>query len=534
MSIRFKILGSIFIILVLSFAALTVTVSNIVRMRRTADKLRIVQQHISRNIEEANKLIQESSKYACMSLITGRKELMDKAISLTKRATDSLKDLKNNTSDRQLIKEVSRISGMIEAYKKELSSASAVFGNVNLSASQSREFNQIMSQGDAISERLEKAKNSILQALDNQFAQQASSSKKITSFTIALMIINFIVGFAIALVLSNRISETSKKLSNGLKELAEGKGDLRFRFEKGSNDELGEATSWFNRFMDTLRDMITTVKDSVQAVQDSVTRVSSASEELSASLEETSQTTATLAATAEELERTAQELENTAQAVTENAEVNKQTAAKGYEYINTLTREISRVKEEFEAIASNIKELHSQAEAIKSIVSVINEIADQTNLLALNAAIEAARAGEHGRGFAVVADEVRKLAEKTTAQTRNIEDIIKGISSRIEGYVESVSRSSESILKVSQYAEETMRMLEEVKERSSDTRTRVEEIYQALQEQKIATSQVSQSLHEINIAVEEASKALIDITDSIKDVVKKVEELKGLTDGFTV
>ncbi len=453
---------------------------------------------------------------------------------LTVKARKALKDLQNNTSIKHVAKRAEDISKLIASYRNSLNSASFLFGKVNLTDEQAKIFDRLLEQEKYIAARLENTKDFIIKDIDNRFVKQALSGARITKITIALMIANFIIGFLIASALANRISQASRNISDGLKVLAHGKGDLKFRFAKGSDDELGEATDWFNKFMDTLGSMISTVKESVNTIQESVTRVSSASEELSASCEETSQTTASLAATAEELEKTAQALEDTAGAVAENAEANEKTATEGFEHISILSQEILSIKEEFEAMTSKIKELQQEAESIKSIVSVINDIADQTNLLALNAAIEAARAGEHGRGFAVVADEVRKLDEKTTAQTRNIEEIISGISSKIENYVESVSRNSKKILEASQYAEKTLQKFKMVKDHSSDTKVRIDHIHRALQEQKIATTQVSQGLHEINLAVEEASKALFEITTSIRDVLEKIDELKGITDGFEV
>ncbi len=158
MSIRFKILGTVLVV-ALSFVTLSITIANIQKMRSTAENLRNIQQHVVRNIEESRKLIQESSKLACMSLMMGKKEYIDKAMELTVKARKALKDLQNNTSIKHVAKRAEDISKLIASYRNSLNSASFLFGKVNLTDEQAKIFDRLLEQEKYIAARLENTKD---------------------------------------------------------------------------------------------------------------------------------------------------------------------------------------------------------------------------------------------------------------------------------------------------------------------------------------------------------------------------------------
>ncbi len=534
MSIRFKVLGVVAAVVLLNFVVVLFTVYNIHKMNATASRVMTIQQKVVRNIEAADRLVQRATKTAMYSLMTGNMARMQEAEGFVEEARSRLLELSRYLPQTNVKQRILAARRYLEGYNKNLDTAFKRFGALTLSAEQKGLVEGIIGAEGKVASELRALRDYLTKDLDARLKEQLAQGGRVSKITVILMILDLLVGLVIAFILADRMARTSAKLANGLKELAQGEGDLRFRFKEAGDDELGQAVGWFNRFMDTLVGMVKGIKEAVSVVEESVARVSSASQELSATLEETSQTTASIAAAAEELEKTAEELENNAKVVADNAEKNERSAVNGFEHVSRLSENILRIKEEFDVMASQIRNLHNYAQSIKEIVSVINDIADQTNLLALNAAIEAARAGEHGRGFAVVADEIRKLAEKTTAQTRNIEELIRNITDQVETYVATVERNTDDVVRLSEYAKETMEILEKVREQSTEAKNQVQAMYQALQEQKIATTQVSQGLAEINIAVEESSKALVDITNSMKDVVDKVDNLKRLTDGFRV
>ncbi len=534
MSLRFKILAGMFTVMFLSLVASGVSIYSISKMRATARMLKEEQQKIIRVIESADRKIYRARMRAMLSLSTGEVAQMERALSLIREAEGELKKLLSASKDPRVQKAVAHIEAKIKRLKGLLKSAKENFGSIALSSRQKSMVNSITSEGDGISSNMRKLREALAGELDRNLLSQAHSGAVISRIAVAIMLFNLVVGFIIAMYLSNRVATASSKLVEGLKELAQGRGDLTKRFKVESNDELGEAVMWFNRFMDTLTSMISDIQKASKSVKDMVSTSTAATEELSATVEETSQTTSTIAAAAEELDRTAAELEASAKDVEGKAQDNEEVASDGHAKMKALREQISSMVEEFEVMASRIGELKESAEMVNNVVSVINDIADQTNLLALNAAIEAARAGEHGRGFAVVADEIRKLAEKTTSQTRNIEEIINRITDDIVEYVGVVEKNTQKMEGIASLASETLDALNRVKESSAESRQRINACARAVEEQKIATTHISQGLSEINIAMDEASKAIAELATSMRDILERVEKLQSVVEGFKV
>ncbi|HEX3075132.1 MAG TPA: methyl-accepting chemotaxis protein, partial [Ignavibacteriales bacterium] len=184
--------------------------------------------------------------------------------------------------------------------------------------------------------------------------------------------------------------------------------------------------------------------------------------------------------------------------------------------------------------AINVQELGKSSEQIGEIIQVIDDIADQTNLLALNAAIEAARAGEQGRGFAVVADEVRKLAERTTLATKEIAGTINKIQKNTAITVESIVKGTEEVERGRELASRTGTYLKEIISSSERTAEVVTQVAAATEEQSAAAEQISKNVESVSNIAEESSAGAMQIAKAADDLNRLAVQLQNLVNRFRI
>ncbi len=270
-------------------------------------------------------------------------------------------------------------------------------------------------------------------------------------------------------------------------------------------------------------------------------RVAGASAELSARVGDVSRganvqrdRVASTAAAMEEMNSTVMDVARNAGEASEQAEATRKQAREGAELVNKVIGAVQRVQNVAEELQDNMQDLGKQAEAIGGVMDVISDIADQTNLLALNAAIEAARAGEAGRGFAVVADEVRKLAEKTMNATTEVGASIQGIQAATGANIQRVSEASKSVSDATALAEVSGSALREIVELAGTNSALISSIAAAVEEQSATSEEINRSVDAINsIAVETAfgmdqsSSAVRDLSDMAQDLKNLLGDLKA-------
>jgi methyl-accepting chemotaxis protein len=271
------------------------------------------------------------------------------------------------------------------------------------------------------------------------------------------------------------------------------------------------------------------------AMTDVAQRVASASEELSASADEQArgaqrqkQQSETVATAMEEMTATVLEVAQNASATSQAAEEAQIAARDGVDLVSRALKESEKVSEASSQLAGVLSQLDSQAGEIGRIIGVINDIADQTNLLALNAAIEAARAGEAGRGFAVVADEVRKLAEKTMTATKEVETAIRTIQSSARDAVESMDATQRQVEESAALSNQTSEALQHIMGRMEDMANRVAQIATAAEEQSAAAEEINQSIDEIALIAREADEGAEQTAEATRELAQLSQELLTL------
>lgn len=317
-----------------------------------------------------------------------------------------------------------------------------------------------------------------------------------------------------------------------MSEIARGGGDLRVRLDVHSDDEVGETARAFNQFLDQLQRMIASLKD----------------EELR------------LAAGVEQLDRTVGHLASESAAITESSRANAAAVeqvslavsriadtASDTDRLIRATGELSQASaQEVDAVAADAESsvgqveelarvmagLDQRSQEINAIVNVIKGIADQTNLLALNAAIEAARAGEQGRGFAVVADEVRKLAENTSQATVEIAQMISAVRDQTGQAGVTVQSAVAGVRRGGDRARGAARQISTIRIKMDDAVTRVGEIAQSTHEQRHATTAMAQNIDQIRQRIETEDRAIQQARDTLATLSQNAQHTRQLLDGF--
>ena len=350
----------------------------------------------------------------------------------------------------------------------------------------------------------------------------------VSIISISLVIISFIMGFLITSMVTNPL----KSLSETFRDIAEGEGDLRRRLDAARVDEIGDVSRGFNTFVDKLVVVLCKVVEMTQRVGLSAMRLSTTAEEITKGTQDQNMQVSQVASAIEEMSATVVEVAKNASQAAESAKKASEVAIKGGNIVAKTVDGMRNIARSVEESARTIEELGKSSDQIGEIITVINDIADQTNLLALNAAIEAARAGEHGKGFAVVADEVRKLAERTTKATKEIKAKIELIQERTAGAVEAMNSGRKNVEEGVGLATEAGDSLNTIVDMVSNVSDMIQQIAASEEEQSAAAGQVSANMESISKVTKEAFGSVSETSNAASDLSKIATELQALTGQF--
>jgi len=367
--------------------------------------------------------------------------------------------------------------------------------------------------------------------ISEQVAASVITGRKIMSILVGAML--FIVA-AIFFVYKTMIARKLAVLNRSLGELAAGSSDLTRHLDDSGNDEIADLAHNFNQFLENHRTFISRIAESAQQLSDASSDMSIVTRQAKNDAAEQKEQISLVATAVNEMSATAQEVaSNTAAAETSTREAREETLS-GTQVVEDNTRIINTLSGEIEKAAEVIQVLKADSEGIGTVLDVIRGISEQTNLLALNAAIEAARAGEHGRGFAVVADEVRTLASRTQESTVEIQEMIERLQQGADSAVTVMDKGIETVRASVKQTTRTGESLETITGAVNTLADINTQIASAIEEQSIVAEDINQNVVSIDNLARQGDEASTDIAAANEQLRQLADSLSTLIRQFKI
>ena len=360
--------------------------------------------------------------------------------------------------------------------------------------------------------------------------EEAFSSLRNHVIITALVIIALLV--ALSYLIANSILRPTQLAADMMKDISQGEGDLTQKLDENGNDEVSRLSRYFNLYTAKMRESLKHVADNAEQVNQFAHSVDDASKTNHSFIELQNDSSTQVATAMEQMthqihdvSQNAEQAEHAANEAAQNAETGKQVLNKTITAIETLSRNI-------EQVSKVTADLAAESNNIGSVLDVIRSIAEQTNLLALNAAIEAARAGEQGRGFAVVADEVRTLASRTGKSTDEIQAMISKLQTGAQAAVDAVSASQQLSSETVSQAGEANSSLSEIERLVTIIKDMNSQIARATEQQTSAADEVNLRINELSQSTEQSLSNTEGLSNASENLKQSSQALSDVVNRF--
>lgn len=368
-----------------------------------------------------------------------------------------------------------------------------------------------------------------------QHAKETSSRNQLDGHRAAIiMAVLTSIGIVLAISLGIFIAAIICKPLQEAVRMAEAiaENDLTLSMHVTSRDEVGLMALALNRMRENLHAVLDRMAGTTEVVSSAAMQLSATSEQMATGTEEVAAQAGTVAVASEEMSATSQDIAKNCHMSAENANQVAETTRQGFAVVQKTVEGIRYRGEITRQNARTVSSLGERSDQIGAIVSTIEDIADQTNLLALNAAIEAARAGEQGRGFAVVADEVRALAERTTKATKEIGEMIRSIQSETRTAIDSMEEEVRGTEQGATEAAQLETSLQGILDQVNAVTMQISQIATAAEQQTSTTSEITNNIQQITDVVQDTARGAQETSGASHQLARSAEELKEIVNHF--
>ncbi|MDR1888183.1 MAG: methyl-accepting chemotaxis protein [Zoogloeaceae bacterium] len=366
-----------------------------------------------------------------------------------------------------------------------------------------------------------------------QSVETAVASMRIQLALVAFMVSLLLLGI-IYWISARIVTRPMDKLKYGLIDIARGEGDLTRRLDIKSRDEIGQTALVFNEVMENFANLVRQVNASAQQVSDKAHELSGGANQVMSSSRAQYEKSVQVAATVEKLVASIASIAQSAEEVRQHSQESRERVLVGNKRLDALLTNMEQVKATFNEMANLANDFIHNTDAISALTQEVKDIAEQTNLLALNAAIEAARAGEQGRGFAVVADEVRKLAEKSSRSAATINRITEKLSTESAAVQGAIANSIDRVNSSSASTQEVAEILQSANDSVLVVSEGLSAITEATDQQRLAANEVAGNIEAIAAMSRDNRNAVDQTGSTVADLNNLADSLQQTVERFKV